>query len=126
MSADKHPYRTGIITSIIATIIWSVFPGWSWTFSALGSVLIWRIPVWLILLLSAIVLGFIIRKNRKPVLAVDTTPEFYAYNKDQFLMLCGGGVIAAAGYPKLRPPFALIAICSSFIMRIMADTEPLV
>ena len=24
------------------------------------------------------------RKNRKPVLEVDTTPEFYAYNKDEF------------------------------------------
>src|ERR1051325_222876 len=102
MSADKHPYRTGIITSIIATIIWSVFPGWSWTFSALGSVLIWRIPVWLILLLSAIVLGFIIRKNRKPVLAVIRHQNSTHTTKTNFLMLCGGGVIAAAGYPKLR------------------------
>lgn len=100
MSADKHPYRTGIITSIIATIIWSVFPGWSWTFSALGSVLIWRIPVWLILLLGVIVLGFIIRKNRKPVLEVDTTPEFYAYNQDEFFNAVWRWSYSGSGLPE--------------------------
>jgi hypothetical protein len=87
MSAENHPYRTGIITSIAAAIIWSFIPGWSWTFHAIGRavslVFTWRIPFWLIILLIALAIFlFVLWRKWEP--RTFQEEEFYQYKQDRF------------------------------------------
>jgi uncharacterized membrane protein YeaQ/YmgE (transglycosylase-associated protein family) len=100
MSEEKHPLRTGIIASIIAAIIWSFFPGWSWTLWALSRVLIWRIPVWLILLIGSAIFLFLVWLNRKVTFPIYVAPEFHAYNQDRFFNAIWRWSYSGSGLPR--------------------------
>ena len=122
MSAEKHPYRTGIITSIVAAIIWSFIPGWSWTFHAIGSafaVFTWRIPLWLIILFigSAAILIIIRRRLSKDGLGAfpdEETPEFFDYTEDRFY-----GVIWRWSYNGINNPVDPVSFCPSCDMQLV-------
>src|SRR5436190_1877955 len=117
MSAEKHPYRTGIITSLIAAIIWSFVPGWSWTYHAIRtalSVFIWQIPVWLIILFAGLTTFLILfwrsrrgdttlaypneRVNHK----YEDNPEFCDYVEDRFFGVVWRWVITALTMAFIR------------------------
>jgi hypothetical protein len=84
---DTHWLRNGVIASLIAAAIWSLIPGWPWTFRAISTIarpLAWHAPLWLVALIL-IVAGVTLKLFRRGIVTVTTSePDFTDYIEDSF------------------------------------------
>ena len=129
MSEKSHPYRTGIITSIVAAAIWSFFPGWTWTFYAIQktlSVFTWRLPIWLIILFAGLAAFLIFfwrgresdgaraLQNEKVSYQYDDYPEFCDFVEDRFF-----GVVWRWSYDRVNDPVNPVSFCPTCDMQLV-------
>lgn len=133
MSEKNHPYRTGIITSIVAAAIWSFFPGWTWTAHVIStalSIFTWRIPVWLIVILVGLItILLIVSRSRRikplPELPSESIndlreddPDFCDYVEDRFF-----DVVWRWGYNRTYDPVNPVSFCPTCDMQLVYHTS---
>jgi hypothetical protein len=117
--SDAQPYKPAIISGVVATIIAafviSLFPGWSAVLGFIGriaGVFTCRVPLWSVAL--AVIFLLMIFQLWKASESLEEGPDFYAYNTDRFF-----NVVWRWEYTSSGQPTNILAFCPKCEMQLV-------